>query len=209
VVHGKRSLLGKMPGDLWQQFANLRALYAWMWAHPGKKLLFMGGEFGQWNEWSEARSLDWHLLEHGHHRQLASYVAALNEAYRREGALFETDFHPQGFQWIQADASEPSVYAFVRRGRNPWREIVCVANLTPVVRHDYRIGVPAGGWWGEILNSDDEQFGGSGVSNAPMKADRRPWDNQPGSLALTLPPLGVVWLAPMDPPGGLSPVLVG
>ncbi|MBM4777974.1 MAG: 1,4-alpha-glucan branching enzyme, partial [Archangiaceae bacterium] len=204
VVHGKKSLIDKMPGDEWQQFANLRALYAWMWAHPGKKLLFMGGEFGQRQEWSEGRSLDWHLLDHAPHQQLMNFVAALNEGYRREGALFETDFHPQGFQWIQADSSDPSVYAFVRRGRNPWREIVCIANMTPVVRHDYRVGVPAGGWWAEILNSDDQQFGGSGVSNAPVKAERRAWDGQPGSLTVTLPPLGVIWLAPVDPPGGIK-----
>ncbi len=200
VVHGKRSLLSKMPGDEWQQFANLRALYAWMWAHPGKKLLFMGGEFGQWQEWAESRSLDWHLLETDRHRQLADLVTAINEGYRREGALHETDFHPGGFQWVQADSQDQSVYAFIRRGRNPWREIVCVANLTPVVRHDYRVGLPAGGWWSEILNTDDLAFGGSGVHNAPKKAD--PWsvDGQPGSIALTLPPLGVIWLAPTDPP---------
>ena len=200
VVHGKRSMLNKMPGDAWQQFANLRALYAWMWAHPGKKLLFMGGEFGQRQEWAEARSLDWHLLEDDAHRQLMELVGVLNETYRREGALFETDFHAQGFQWIQADSSDPSVYAFVRRGRNPWRELVCVANFTPVVRHDYRIGLPSGGWWAEILNTDDRQFGGSGVTNAPFKAHPKSWDGQPGSASLTLPPLGVIWLAPVDPP---------
>jgi 1,4-alpha-glucan branching enzyme len=205
VVHGKKSMLGKMPGDEWQQFANLRALYAWMWAHPGKKLLFMGGEFGQRQEWSDGRSLDWHLLQQAPHAQLMALVAALNEGYRHEGALFETDFHPQGFQWIQADTADVSVYAFVRRGRNPYREVVCIANLTPEVRHDYRVGVPSGGWWAEILNSDDHRFGGSGVSNAPRKADRRPWDGQPGSLSLTLPPLAVIWLAPVDPPGGLLP----
>jgi 1,4-alpha-glucan branching enzyme len=201
VVHGKKSMLSKMPGDAWQQFANLRALYAWMWAHPGKKLLFMGSEFGQRQEWAEARSLDWHLLEDDPHRQLMELVSVLNETYRREGALFETDFHAPGFQWIQADSTDPSVYAFVRRGRNPWREIVCLANLTPVVRQDYRVGLPSGGWWAEILNTDDAQFGGSGVSNAPFKASPRPWDGQPGSTSLTLPPLGVIWLAPIDPPG--------
>jgi 1,4-alpha-glucan branching enzyme len=200
VVHGKRALLSKMPGDEWQQFANLRALYAWMWAHPGKKLLFMGGEFGQRSEWNASHSLDWHLLGYERHQKLMHFVATLNETYQREGALFETDFHPPGFQWIQADAADNSVYAFVRRGRNPWREIVCVANLTPVVRHDYRIGIPSGGYWGEILNTDDAQFGGGGVSNAPMKADRKPWDGHPGSLSLTLPPLGVLWLSPVDPP---------
>jgi len=202
VVHGKKSLLGKMPGDEWQQFANLRALYGWMWAHPGKKLLFMGGEFGQRQEWAESRSLDWHLLDQAPHAQLMELVAALNAGYRCEGALFETDFHPQGFQWIQADTAEQSIYAFVRRGRNPWREVVCIANLTPEVRRDFRVGVPAGGWWAEILNTDERRFGGSGVANAPRKADPRPWNGQPGSLSLTLPPLAVVWLAPVDPPPG-------
>ncbi len=205
VVHEKRSLLSKMPGDEWQQLANLRALYGWMWAHPGKKLLFMGGELGQRQEWSEMRSLDWHLLRQEPHRKLGDLIGALNEGYRREGALFESDFEAQGFQWVQADAADPSVYAFLRRGRNAWREVLCVANLTPVVRHEYRVGVPCGGHWAEILNTDEQRFGGSGVVNAPRKAELKPWDGQPGSLSLTLPPLAVVWLAPIDPPGGLLP----
>ncbi len=205
VVHGKRSLLSKMPGDEWQQFANLRALYGWMWAHPGKKLLFMGGEFGQWNEWNADSSLDWYLTDRPRNHQVMELVARLNQLYKAEGALFETDASPQGFQWIQADSADPSVYAFVRRGRNAWREIVCVANMTPVVRHEYRVGFPGGGLWAEVLNTDAMAFGGSGVSNAPFKIEQRPWDGQPGSAAITLPPLAVVWFAPIDPPGLSKP----
>lgn len=203
VVHGKRSLASKMPGDDWQKLANLRALYGWMWAHPGKKLLFMGGEFAQWSEWNAEASLDWHLAGFERHQGVMALVKTLNAVYRAEGSLHETDFWAQGFQWVQADNANESVYSFVRRGRNPWREIVCVANLTPVVRSDWRLGVPAGGWWGEILNTDAAAFGGSGVSaGLPKKADPKPWDGQPGSLEITLPPLSVVWLAPVDPPEG-------
>ncbi|MBL8918904.1 MAG: 1,4-alpha-glucan branching enzyme, partial [Myxococcaceae bacterium] len=199
VVHGKGSLLNKMPGDEWQKFANLRALYAWMWAHPGKKLLFMGGELGQWSEWNHDTSVDWHLAQVPRHAGLLKLLGRLNALYRQEGALHETDFWHLGFQWIQADAANDNVYLFVRRGRNAWREIVCVANLSPAVR-DWRVGVPAGGWWAEILNTDAAEFGGSNVINEPRKAEARPWDGQPGSLELRLPPLGVIWLAPIDEP---------
>lgn len=200
VVHGKGSLLSKMPGDDWRRFANLRALYGWMWAHPGRKLLFMGGELAQWSEWKNEGSLDWHLWQYDRHRQVGDLIARLNALYRTEGSLHEGDTEPQGFQWIQADAADANVYAFVRRGKNAWREIVCIANLSPVVRTGWRVGVPAGGWWGEILNTDAAEFGGSNVRNEPRKATRAPWDQQPGSLVLTLPPLGVLWLAPIDPP---------
>jgi 1,4-alpha-glucan branching enzyme len=200
VVHGKRSLLSKMPGDEWQKFANLRCLYAWMWAHPGKKLLFMGGEFGQRNEWNNDSSLDWHLLEFERHRQLQDLMAKLNELYRNEGALYEADFEPLGFQWLQADNPDTNVYSFIRRGKNAWREIVCIANLSPVVRRDWKVGVPTGGLWAEILNTDAAEFGGSNVQNPPQKASREGWDAQPGSLTINLPPLGVVWLALIDPP---------
>lgn len=203
VVHGKGSLLSKMPGDDWQRFANLRALYGWMWAHPGKKLLFMGGELAQWAEWNHDKSLDWHLAGFGRHQGVLQLVARLNALYASEGALHELDFSPGGFQWVQADSADENVYAFVRRGQQAWREVLCVANLSPEVRHDWRVGVPAGGWWAELLNTDDAAFGGSGVdSGLPRKAEPRPWNGQPGSLSLTLPPLAVVWLAPIDPPGG-------
>jgi len=203
VVHGKRSLANKMPGDDWQKLANLRALYGWMWAHPGKKLLFMGGEFAQWNEWNNESSLDWHLAGFERHQGVMELVKRLNGLYRAEGALHESDFWAQGFQWVQADQANENVYSFIRRGKNPWREVLCVANLSPVVREEWRLGVPAGGWWGEILNTDATEFGGSGVSSGlPKKAEPRPWDGQPGSIAITLPPLAVVWLAPVDPPSG-------
>jgi 1,4-alpha-glucan branching enzyme len=130
-------------------------------------------------------------------------VAQLNALYRAEGALHETDFDSRGFQWIQADAADTNVYAFVRRGLNAWREVLVVANLSPVVRHGWRVGVPTGGYWTELLNTDRAEFGGSDLHNPPLKADREPWDNQPGSIELTLPPLSVVWLAPADPPAGV------
>ncbi len=199
VVHGKKSLLSKMPGDDWQKFANLRALYAFMWAHPGKKLLFMGGEFGQVTEWNHDAQLPWDIAQVDRHAGLARLVARLNELYRAEGALFESDFWPPGFQWIQADAAEENVYVFVRRGRNAWREVVCVMSLSPVVR-EWRVGVPAGGWWQELLTTDAVQFGGSGVVNQPLKAEARPHDGQPGSIVVRLPPLGVAWWVPADEP---------
>jgi 1,4-alpha-glucan branching enzyme len=202
VVHGKRSLASQMPGDDWQKIANLRALYAWMWAHPGKKLIFMGGEFAQWDEWNCNSSLDWHLTAFDRHAGVQRLVKRLNELYRSEGALFETDFSPQGFQWLQPDNADSNIYAFMRRGRNAWREVVCVANLSPVARPNHRVGLPAGGWWAEILNTDSREFDGSGVTNAPRKADPVPWDRQPGSTTLTLPPLSVMWLASVDAPKG-------
>ncbi len=199
VVHGKKSLLGKMPGDEWQKFANLRALYGWMWAHPGKKLLFMGGEFGQATEWNHDAQLPWDVASFGRHAGLSKLVSRLNAVYRAEGALFEGDFWPQGFQWVQADATQENVYVFVRRGHNAWREVVCVANLSPVVR-EWRVGVPGGGWWAEILNTDASEFGGSGVVNAPQKAVPHAHEGQPGSIVVRLPPLGVAWWAPIDEP---------
>jgi 1,4-alpha-glucan branching enzyme len=198
VVHGKRSLLSKMPGDGWQQLANLRALLAWMWAHPGKKLVFMGTELGQWREWNADSSLDWHLWEHASHRKLGDLLSRLNALYRAEGALHETDFHPGGFQWIQADNADANTYAFVRRGRNAWREIVCVANLSPVVRPGWKVGVPSGGTWTELLNTDAAEFGGSDVRNGPQVASPEAWDGQPGSLTITLPPLAVTWWGQLD-----------
>ena len=199
VVHGKGSLANKMPGDEWQKQANLRALYGWMWAHPGKKLIFMGNELGQWTEWNHDASVEWHLTALPRHAGVMKLVGKLNALYRQEGALFESDFWPQGFQWVQADAAADNVYIFVRRGHNAWREIVCVANLSPIVRQ-WRVGVPGGGWWAEILNTDAAEFGGSNVINAPLKAEARSCDGQPASVVITLPPLGVCWLAPIDAP---------
>jgi 1,4-alpha-glucan branching enzyme len=196
VVHGKRSLLDRMPGDVWQKFASLRLLYAYMWSLPGKKLLFMGGEFGQWREWSHDRSLDWHLLrEAGLHGQVQDLVATLNRLYRREPSLHQRDFEPAGFEWLAADDVENSVYAFARRGREPGDTMVCVFNFTPVPRHDYHLGMPEEGSWHEVLNTDAEMFGGSNQGNlGGVTAVAEPSHGRPFSARLTLPPLGALFL---------------
>jgi 1,4-alpha-glucan branching enzyme len=197
VVHGKGSLFSKMPGDRWQKMANLRALYAYMWAHPGKKLLFMGQEFAQEAEWSHERSLDWHLLEDSAHGGMQSLVRDLNRAYRDEPALWELDFDPAGFYWIEASAADDNVLSFARRDREDDRVLVFVANLSPVPRHGYRIGLPRSGRWVEAVNTDSTYYGGSdtgnygGVVAAPMG-----WHGQPFSAEITLPPLGALWLVP-------------
>jgi 1,4-alpha-glucan branching enzyme len=195
VVHGKGSLLNKMPGDDWQKLANLRALYGWMWSQPGKKLLFMGGEIGQWKEWSVDTSIDWHLLEYARHRGVFDLVRELNRLQREEPALHALDFSHEGFQWLQADNADINTYAFLRRAPGA-RPIVVVANLSPVVREGYRVGVPQPGEWKVLLDTDGRMFGGAGVDLKVGYAEPSPWDGQPASLMLTLPPLGVVWLAP-------------
>ncbi len=196
VVHGKGSLLGRMPGDAWQRMANLRALFAWMWAHPGKKLLFMGGEIGQVGEWSHERSIDWHLLEHHSHRGVQTLVADLNRLYRAQAPLHQRDDAPEGFCWLQADSADANVYAFVRYA-NDGRHLICVANLSPLVREGYRIGCPKAVSYAELLNTDAHAYGGSGVGNlGRVSARAEPHDGQPASLELTLPPLGVLWLCP-------------
>ncbi len=195
VVHLKKSLLDKMPGDLWRRFANLRAFFGYMLTHPGKKLLFMGGEFGQWREWSEARALDWGLLDDAQHRQLQKYVADLNAIYRAERSLFEVDFTWDGFEWVDFQDIDASVIVFLRRAKDRRDFTVVVCNFTPVPHEGYRIGVPAPGEYRELINSDAVGYGGSGVVNTgPMRADRSAWHNQPYSLALRLPPLGTVVL---------------
>jgi 1,4-alpha-glucan branching enzyme len=196
VVHGKGSLLGKMPGDTWQKFASLRLLYAYMWAVPGKKLLFMGGEFGQWREWSHDRSLDWHLLHDSPlHGRLQHLVSELNRLHRAEPSLHELDFERAGFEWIAADDVENSVYCFVRHGRDPRDSVVCVFNFTPVPRFDYHLGMPAEGRWTEILNTDAAVFGGSDLGNlGTVSALPVPSHGRPVSAYLTLPPLGAVFL---------------
>jgi len=197
VVHGKRSLLAKMPGDYWQQFANLRSLYAFLYAHPGKKMLFMGGELGQWNEWSESKSLDWNLLEYDPHRKLQELVAEINRLYRAEPALHQIDFEHSGFEWIDFHDSDNSVIAFLRKGKTADDHVVVVCNFTPIVRHGYRVGVPEMGFYREILNTDDVKFGGSGATNGPgRQALANPWQGQAHHVELTLPPLGVVYLKP-------------
>ncbi|MBA2529858.1 MAG: 1,4-alpha-glucan branching protein GlgB, partial [Euzebyales bacterium] len=196
VVHGKRSLLDKMAGDRWQKFANLRALYAWMWAHPGKQLLFMGGEFGQWREWSEMRELDWHLLGEADHAGLARLVGDLNARYRASPALWRRDSDPDGFEWIDANNADANVLSFVRRG-DGGEHLVCACNLSPTPRYGVRTGMPAAGVYDEILNTDSALYGGSDVGNlGSVTAQGRPWHAMPASAELTLPPLATLWLAP-------------
>ena len=194
VVHGKGSLLAKMAGDYWQKFANLRTLYAFMWAHPGKKLLFMGGEFGQWNEWNHDAALDWGLLAFPQHDGVRALIRDLNHFYRDTPALHEIDFEPAGFEWISANDSDNSVIAFVRRGRDRQRAVLCVCNFTPVVRRDYRLGVPGPGAWVERINTDSHFYGGSNVGNPCGQADAEPVPahGQAWSVQLTLPPLATV-----------------
>jgi 1,4-alpha-glucan branching enzyme len=198
VVYGKGSMIGKMPGDEWQKFANLRLLYAYMWAQPGKKLLFQGGELGQWAEWSHERSVDWHLLQGSPlHGQLQLLVGELNRLYRSEPALHELDTQPAGFEWVAADDVENSVYAFLRRGRDRRRPVLCVFNCTPLPRFNYRLGVPCEGVWTEVLNSDAGAFGGSNHGNVGgVEASPVPSHGRPHSLNLTLPPLGALYLRP-------------
>ena len=202
VVHGKGSLLAKMPGDAWQKLANLRALYGWMWAHPGKQLLFMGCELAQGQEWSSERSLDWHLLDDPGHAGVQGLVRDLNRLHRDEPALWTSDFDPAGFDWIDANDADQSCYSFLRLPTGDYegagRPVACLANLTPVPRYGYRVGLPSGGRWEVLLNTDATLFGGSGSEVGPvLEAEARPWHGLDQSVVLTLPPLGVVWLAPV------------
>ncbi len=196
VVHGKGAMIDKIPGDMWQKAATLRALYGFMYAHPGKKLLFMGGEFGQTREWSPDRSLDWHLLEMGpYHAGLQKFIQALNRVYSAERSLHDLDFDAQGFQWIDCNDNENSVASFLRKARNSRDAVVALLNFTPVPRQGYRIGVPEPGLYAEILNSDSEFFGGSNVGNAGgVNTDPIPSHGWQQSLRLTLPPLGCLFL---------------
>ena len=197
VVHGKGSLLDQMPGDLWQKLANLRLLYSYMWCHPGKKLLFMGGEFGQWQEWNFDESLQWHLCQHQSHRGLAKAVADLNQLIRREPALHQLDFDGRGFEWIDCHNWQDSVLAFVRRGSDPSDFLVMCCNFTPVPRHGYRLGVPAAGNFNEVFNSDSAYYGGGNVGNlSPLHASAIPHHGREHSVTLTLPPLAAVVLKP-------------
>ncbi len=194
VVHGKRSMLSKMPGDRWQQFANLRALYAYMWARCGKKLLFMGSEFGQWREWNHDESLDWNLLDYDEHRGLQRLVRDLNWHYRVEPALWEADVEPSGFQWIAPDNADDNVIVFMRIAPSSGQKLICVCNFSPVMRAPYRVGVPGPGFYREILNTDSAYYGGTNAGNAGgVEARKIEWFGFSHSIAITLPPLAVVW----------------
>jgi 1,4-alpha-glucan branching enzyme len=195
VAHGKGSLLAKMPGDRWQQLANLRALLAWMWAHPGRPLLFMGGEIAQNDEWRHDGSVDWHLLDYPEHAGMQALVRELNTVYRREPALWEQDFDWPGFRWIDPNDADNSVLSFLRFPVSGGRSVACVANLTPVPRPDYRVGLPHPGRWAEIFNSDSAKFGGSNILAGTVTAEPTGWNDLDYSATLTLPPLGVLWLA--------------
>jgi len=195
VVHGKGSLLGKMPGDRWQQLANLRALYAYMWAHPGKQLLFMGSEFGQESEWSEARSLDWWLLDLPDHRGVWQLIRDLNHVYTQTPALWTQDTDGAGFEWIDANDAEGNVFSFLRWGSDG-SAVAVVANFSGGPHEGYRVGLPFAGEWRELVNTDAETYAGSGVGNlGSVHATNEPWHGQPASAVLRVPPLGVLWLA--------------
>ncbi|MDU1352026.1 MAG: 1,4-alpha-glucan branching protein GlgB [Actinomyces sp.] len=199
VVHGKGSLVSKMPGDKWQKMASLRALYAYQWSHPGKQLLFMGQEFGQEQEWTEQHSLDWWLLDDDLHSGLLSLVSALNRIYRNEPALWDDDY--TGFEWIDASDGDHNVISHIRKGMgsdHKQRLLVCVTNFAGTPHEGYRVGLPFSGQWEEILNTDSEEFGGSGVINmGPVIAEDVPWNGRPASAELRVPPLGALWLRPV------------
>jgi 1,4-alpha-glucan branching enzyme len=210
VVHGKGSLLARMPGDDWQKFANLRLLLGTLFAQPGKKLLFMGGEFGQWREWSHEASLDWHLLGQAPHAGVQRWAQDLNRLYRSEPALHELDCEPSGFEWIDCNDTEQSTLAFLRRGVTTEALVLAVFNCTPVPRHGYRVGVPHGGFWKEILNSDASEYGGSGLGNlGGVEAEPVPMHGRTHSLRLVLPPLAVVLLRTARAPSSRESVREG
>lgn len=197
VVHGKKALLDKMPGDAWQRFANLRVLLGHMYGHPGKKMLFMGGEFGQWWEWNHEDSLQWHLLDNEPHRGLQQFVADLNHLYASQPALHEVDFDWNGFEWIDLHDCDQSTLTYIRRAKDPTDFIVCALNFTPVPRENFRLGVPTEGYYQELLNSDSERYGGSNLNNgAGVYAEPVPWHGRPYSMVITLPPLAAVFLKP-------------
>ena len=195
VVYGKNAILNKMPGDEWNKFANLRTLYAYMYGHPGTKLLFMGAEFGQPSEWNHDGSLEWHLTEQGPHKQVQETLKELNKIYKKEPALYEEAFSQEGFEWVDINDAENSIISFLRKGKDPKDNILIVCNFTPVPRENYRIGIQEEGKWKEIFNSDENRFGGSGVKNPEtVESQSLPAHQKPFSLSLTLPPMGVVYL---------------
>ena len=194
VVHGKGSLLRKMPGGEWQQFAGLRGLLAYQWAHPGKQLLFMGCEIGQGTEWDDGSGVEWYLLDHAPHRGVLSLVRDLNSVYRAEGALWERDFDPAAFTWLDSDAADANIIAFLRRGTDG-RDVAVVVNFADTVHEGWRLPLPTGGTWTEILNTDAADYGGSGVGNlGGVTAEDQPWKGQRFSVPLRVPPLGAIYL---------------
>jgi 1,4-alpha-glucan branching enzyme len=197
VVHGKGSLLGKMPGDEWKRFAGLRALLAYMWAHPGKQLLFMGSEFGQGPEWSAERGLDWWVLEFEHHAGVQRLVRDLNRAYRASPAMWERDTSPDGFRWIDANDAAGNVLSFLRHAGDGDTVMACIVNFSGVTHARYRVGLPAAGRWREVINTDAVDYGGSGAGNmGVVEATPEPYHGLPATAMLTVPPLGALWLAP-------------
>jgi 1,4-alpha-glucan branching enzyme len=195
VVHGKGSLINKMPGDRWQQLANLRSLFAYMWAHPGKQLLFMGGEIAQPAEWNHDRSIDWHLLDFPEHAGVQRLVADLNRTYKEIPPLWEQDFAPEGFHWIDANDADNNVLSFYRVSADNSLHLVCICNLSPIVRDGFRMGLPKEGAYTEVINTDSERYGGSNVGNmGAVRSERAEWHGLPHSAPVTLPPLAVVWL---------------
>jgi len=193
VVYGKHSILGRMPGDEWQRFANLRLLYGYMFTHPGTNLLFMGSEFGQSAEWNFEGSLDWHLLQFGYHDGIKKCITDLNALYKNNPAMYEKQFHVDGFEWINYSDAENAVLSYIRKGNDEKENIIVVCNFTPVVRTNYRIGLTTKGKLTEIFNSDKVEYGGSGVANSKaIKIDKTPWNWKDYSAEITLPPLGVV-----------------
>jgi 1,4-alpha-glucan branching enzyme len=206
VVHGKSSLLGKMPGDEWRRFAGVRSLLAYMWAHPGKQLLFMGGEFAQGNEWSADSGPDWWVLDYDGHQGVQRLSRDLNAAYRQTRALWQLDTSPDGFSWIDANDAQGNVLSFIRFGEDAdARPLVCIANFSATPHLDYRVGLPVAGRWREVINTDAIVYGGSGTGNmGGIEAGPEPWHGQPASATIVVPPMGVLWLSPSDDAGGHS-----
>jgi 1,4-alpha-glucan branching enzyme len=201
VVHGKGSLLNKMPGDVQQKLANLRLLYGYMYTQPGKKLLFMGAELAQWKEWNHDASLDWHLLENEAHAGIGRWLSDLNRWYVHEPALHELDCSPEGFEWIDANDADHSVFSYLRKGKTPGEPLLAVFNFTPVLRANYRVGVPLNGYWREVLNSDAARYGGTNEGNmGGVDAVPIPLHSRLYSLTLTLPPLSMLLLQREPPP---------
>ena len=186
-----------MPGDLWQRFANLRTLYSYMWTHPGKKVLFMGGEIAQWHEWNHDESVQWHLLQWESHQGIQRLIMDLNRVYKEHAALHEVDFTGEGFEWIDSHNSEESVLAYLRKAKDPGEQVLVAVNFTPVPRDSHRLGVPGPGWYAEIFNSDSERYGGSNMGNdGGIEAEPIPWNGREWSIGLTVPPLACVMFKP-------------